>query len=105
MEIHERLKATREDLEITQEQAASAAGYTRRQYIRHEQGQSEMTISKFKELCLFFGVSADYLLGLPHNLNWPRIENKKMTCLFILRLIATLPSLTDNTEPNWVLIP
>lgn len=72
MEIHERLKATREDLDITQEQAAQAAGCSRRQYIRHEKGEQEMTISKLKNLCLYFGVSADYILGLPRGLSWPR---------------------------------
>ena len=72
MEFHERLKATREDKDITQEQAANAAGITRRQYIRYEKGEQEMTASKLKELCLYYGVSADYILGLPRGLEWPR---------------------------------
>lgn len=72
MEIHERLRATREDRDITQEQAAQAAGCSRRQYIRHEQGIQEMTISKLKALCLYYHVSADYILGLPRDLDWPR---------------------------------
>ena len=69
MEIYERLKATREDKDITQEQAA---GCSRRQYIRHERGEQEMTISKLKALCLYYHVSADYILGLPKGLDWPR---------------------------------
>lgn len=72
MEIHERIRATREDLDITQEQAAKAAGCTRRQYIRYEKGEQEMMISKLRELCLYYKVSADYILGLPKGLNWPR---------------------------------
>ena len=72
MEIYERLKATREDNDITQEQAAQAAGCSRRQYIRHERGEQEMTISKLKALCLYYHVSADYILGLPKGLDWPR---------------------------------
>lgn len=72
MEFNERLKATREDKDITQEQAANAAGITRRQYIRYEKGEQEMSALKLRELCLFYGVSADYILGLPSNLDWPR---------------------------------
>ncbi len=31
-----------------------------------------MTISKLKALCLYYHVSADYILGLPKGLDWPR---------------------------------
>lgn len=74
MEIHERLRATREDLDITQKEAAIAAGCTRRQYINYEKGENEMTITKLKQLCLYFDVSADYILGLPEDMNWPRTK-------------------------------
>ena len=72
MEINERLKATREDLDITQEQAAKAAECSRRQLIRYETGEQDMTSNKLRNLCLYYGVSADYLLGLPRGLRWPR---------------------------------
>lgn len=72
MEIHERLRAAREDSDMTQLQACQAAGCTRRQYIRYEQGEQEMGIYKLKALCLALNVSADYLLGLPRDLEWPR---------------------------------
>lgn len=72
MEIHDRLKAAREDHDLTQAQAAAAAGCARRQYIRYEQGTQEMGIAKLRALCLALGVSADYLLGLPRGLEWPR---------------------------------
>lgn len=42
------------------------------QYIRYEQGAQEMGIAKLRALCLALGVSADYLLGLPRGLSWPR---------------------------------
>ena len=44
MEINERLKATREDLDITQEVAAQKAECTRRQFIIYEKGEQEMNI-------------------------------------------------------------
>lgn len=72
MEFHERLKAAREDHDLTQAKAAEAAGCARRQYIRYEQGEQEMGIAKLRALCLALGISADYLLGLPRGLEWPR---------------------------------
>ena len=64
MELHDRLKAAREDADLTQAQVAEQTGIARRQYIRYEQGA--------RALCLALGVSADYLLGLPRGLSWPR---------------------------------
>ena len=72
MEFNERLRSTREDLDITQEKAAEKAGCTRRQYIRYEKGEQEMTVMRLKSLCEFYNISADYILGLPKGLNWPR---------------------------------
>ena len=72
MKINERLKATREDLDITQDEASQAIQCTRRQLIRYEKGEQEMTIGKLRNLCLFYNVSADYILGLPRGLEWPR---------------------------------
>lgn len=72
MQISERLKATREDLDITQTEAANAAGCSKRQIIRYEANEQEMTVSKLKALCLLYQTSADYILGLPKNLKWPR---------------------------------
>ncbi len=31
-----------------------------------------MTIGRLKELCRLYKVSADYILGLPKGLDWPR---------------------------------
>ena len=72
MELHDRLKAAREDADLTQAQVAEQTGIARRQYIRYEQGAQEMGIAKLRALCLTLGVSADYLLGLPRGLSWPR---------------------------------
>lgn len=72
MTIGEKLKATREDLDLFQEDVANKIGVTTRQIIRWEKNETEMGINKLKELCTLYGVSADYILGLPKNLNWPR---------------------------------
>lgn len=72
MQIHERLKATRIDKDITQEEIARELQTTRQQIYKCEAGVQEMTISKLKALCLYYHVSADYILGLPRGLDWPR---------------------------------
>ena len=72
MQYYERLKATREDQDITQADAAQAIGTTQAQIWKYENGKQEMTVSKLRALCLYYNVSADYILGLPRGLNWPR---------------------------------
>lgn len=72
MKINERLRAAREDAELTQDDLAAAIGCTRRQVIRYEQGEQEPTTGRLIALCRALGVSADYLLGLPQGLEWPR---------------------------------
>lgn len=72
MEYYEKLRATREDLDITQEEIAKELKTTQAQIWKYEAGKQEMTVSKFKKLCLIYKVSADYILDLPKELNWPR---------------------------------
>ena len=72
MEYYERLKAIREDQDKTQREVAEALNTTRQQIGKYESGSQAMTIGRLKELCQFYQVSADYVLGLPKGLNWPR---------------------------------
>lgn len=72
MEAYERIKALREDRDKTQKEIAAALNTTRQQIYKYESGQQEMSMSKLKVLCQFYGVSADYILGLPKGLEWPR---------------------------------
>lgn len=76
METNERIKGLREDKDLTQAEVALKMGITRRQYIRYKKGEQEMTVSKLSSLCQFYGVSADYILGLPEGLAWPRPGRK-----------------------------
>lgn len=77
METNERIKGLREDRDLTQAEVALKMGITRRQYIRYEKGEQEMTVSRLSSLCRFYGVSADYILGLPEGLAWPRRGQKQ----------------------------
>lgn len=72
MQYNERLKAARIDADITQQKAAEIIETTQQQIHKYEKGLQEMTISKLKKLCEAYEVSADYILGLPKGLKWPR---------------------------------
>ena len=72
MEIHERLKAIREDRDESQAEIAKVIDTTQQQIYKYEKGLQEMTISRLKTLCEYYQVSADYILGLPQGLSWPR---------------------------------
>lgn len=72
MEIHEKLKSTREDADISQSKLAMALDTTQNQISRWEIGKNDMTAKKLKAFCEYFQVSADYILGLPEGLSWPR---------------------------------
>lgn len=72
MQINERIRALREDRGLTQTELANALGTTQQQIYKYEKGIQEMTYNRLKELCQYYGVSADYVLGLPKGLSWPR---------------------------------
>ena len=56
---------------ITQKDLANALGITQRKVSFMETGTTEPSLSDIKALCNYFNVSADYLLGLPKNMNYP----------------------------------
>ena len=66
------LKELREDCDYTQAEIAAVLGTTQQVYSRYEQGINEMPLRHLYTLCHYYGVSADYILGLPKNLKWPR---------------------------------
>lgn len=76
MQINERIKQLREDKDLTQENIATILGTTQQQIYKYEKGIQEMTVGRLKTLCEYYGVSADYVLGLPENLAWPRPGRK-----------------------------
>lgn len=68
MEIHEILKGLREDKDLTQQNLADLLKIGRTMYRRYETGETEIPVRHLKTLCMFYGVSSDYLLGLPDGL-------------------------------------
>lgn len=74
MALNERLKKVLEDRETNQTDLARAIGVNRKQIGRWIRGEQEMGINKFKEICIYFQISADYFLDIPDVFNYPREE-------------------------------
>lgn len=60
----ERLKELRLEKGLTQKQLANEIGNVQSAIAYWENNKQEPTISALKKLCKYFGVSADYLIGL-----------------------------------------
>ena len=62
--IQERLRDLREDHDLKQKDIAEVLGTTQQVYSRYEKGINEIPARHIVTLCRFYGVSADYVLGL-----------------------------------------
>lgn len=60
----DRLRALREDNDLTQAQVAAILGTSQTMYARYERGANELPIRHLVTLCRLYNVSADYLLDL-----------------------------------------
>lgn len=60
-----RLPDLRTDRELSQIQIAAILGTTNNQVGKYERGEQEMPIRHLITLCNYYGVSADFVLGLP----------------------------------------
>lgn len=72
MEYYERIRDIRIDRDETQTQLAKTINSAQQQICKYETGQQIMSVEKLKAICEHYGVSADYILGLPRGLEWPR---------------------------------
>lgn len=66
-----RLRELREEKNLTQENIAKILNCKQNTYQQYESGKRQLPIENLKRLCLYYGVSADYILGLPKNLKYP----------------------------------
>lgn len=69
---YDRLKELREDKDKTQSEIADMLGTTQQYYSEYENGKRKLPLEHLKTLALFYGVSADYILGSPDNLKYPK---------------------------------
>ena len=64
MEYRERIKSVREDRDVTQAQIGKILNKSQQGYNHIETGRAELKIEDLIRLCKFYGLSADYLIGL-----------------------------------------
>lgn len=72
MDLIDRIVATRTDHDDTQRDLAKAIGVHYAQWAKYESRAHELPTRYLLAFCQHYGVSADYLLGLPKGLSWPR---------------------------------
>lgn len=58
----EKLRALREDNDLTQQYVADYLGTSQTMYARYERGANEMPVRHLKALCILYNISADYIL-------------------------------------------
>ncbi len=63
MYIYSRIKDLREDRDLTQQNVADMLGQHLTTYRRWETGETEIPAHIIVELCKFYNISADYILG------------------------------------------
>ena len=59
-----RMRDLREDHDKTQQQIADVLGTSQTMYARYERGANELPLRHLVALCKYYGVTADYFLGL-----------------------------------------
>ena len=72
MYYNERIQFERESKNITQTQLADYLNIKQQQYARYEKGINLLSITHLKSICEYLGISADYILGLPEGLKYPK---------------------------------
>lgn len=67
-----KLREIREDRDYTQEQIAKILNVKQNTYQQYESEKRQLPILALIKLCLFYNLSADYILGLPEGLPYPK---------------------------------
>lgn len=63
MTYQERIRALREDADLSQREVASMLSIAQTTYSQYELGKRAMPIEHLNALCAFYEVSSDYILG------------------------------------------
>lgn len=72
MYYNEKIAWIRDCKNITQAEIANHLGIKQQQYARYEKGINVMPVTYLPQICAYLNVSADYILGLPKDLPYPR---------------------------------
>lgn len=68
MKFNENMRALREDRDLTQTELGKILNMSQRKVSHLETGNSEPTTKEIIDICKFFRVSADYILGLTNEI-------------------------------------
>lgn len=72
MDYVERLTELRNDKDIDQAAIANILGVKQSAISKYEKRRAQYKVDDIIKLCLYYGVSADYILGLPQDLDYPK---------------------------------
>lgn len=72
MYYNERIAWIRDCKNITQKEIADYIGIKQQQYARYEKGINIMPVTHLAKICTYLEVSADYILGIPEGLPYPK---------------------------------
>lgn len=72
MTFGEKLKLLREEQELNQTELGKLLNMTQRKISYLERNQYEPSLQDIKAICSYFRISADYLLGFPKPLPYPK---------------------------------
>ncbi len=64
MDYRTRMRNLREDRDLTQKAVGAVIQKSQQGYSHIEDGRAELKIDDLIKLCRFYGVSADYMIGL-----------------------------------------
>ena len=64
MNYRTRMRALREDKDLTQKQVGQVINKSQQGYSHIEDGRAELKIDDLIKLCKFYNVSADYFIGI-----------------------------------------
>lgn len=74
LSLGEKIRLLREERELNQTQLGEKVNMTQRKISYLERDKYEPSVEDIKALCRFFQISADYLLGFPKHLPYPKRE-------------------------------
>lgn len=67
----DKIRNLREDRDIRQADIAKLLNRSQQGYAHIENKRAKLSIEDLEKLCIFYNVSADYILGLPEGLPYP----------------------------------
>lgn len=73
--LGEKIRLLREERDMNQTELGNQLNMTQRKISYLELGKYEPSVEDIRALCIYFNVSADYLLGFSKNLPYPQRHN------------------------------